>query len=250
MTSSSSVAGATPITPGERANRNRDVVVERHVGLAFFKAERLQLGVGKLVGQETETGSDARPTPIQNFDLMERHREYITRFGGFHVDRPCEGMDRIEIHVRHRVDSGIERELTVGRLLRFDFDDSAGGDRQDGRDRTAPAVVGVLSAQRVLDLHRGHRGHRGRRGLGGRRRFGCCAGSQSQREWDDDGPSGSRSARFHGQSPLNLDLSETIPLVSRANCNCRSYMDAAILIRQWNTFRCSRSRLGTAHERQ
>ena len=74
--------------------------------------------------------------------------------------------------------------------------------------------------------------------------------TMSQREWDDDGPSGSRSARFHGQSPLNLDLSETIPLVSRANCNCRSYMDAAILIRQWNTFRCSRSRLGTAHERQ
>ena len=70
------------------------------------------------------------------------------------VDRPREGMYRIEIERCHVAHLGFGRQLTVCRLLGVHFDHRTRGNPQHWRNRAAETVVCVLGRDDVVG--RGH----------------------------------------------------------------------------------------------
>ncbi len=75
---------------------------------------------------------------------MKRDCQHVAPLGSFDVDGPRQGMNRVEIQRCESLDTGLHRELSIGRLLRVDFYHRAGGHTENRRNSAAEAIVGLL----------------------------------------------------------------------------------------------------------
>ena len=116
----------------------------------------MERGIGKLIGQQAESGNVGGPSETRGDELSEGDLERIARLRALDVDGPAYGIDAAEVERRHVGGRRAVFEVPVASVQALEVDRLAGLAPQRRRKVAAPGEVMVLAVDRMVagDAHR------------------------------------------------------------------------------------------------
>src|SRR5919112_912547 len=98
--------------PEERLYGDDDVVLEERV-IPVGQVEDLEVGVGKILGQQPEAWQHGGPAPACRMDIHDLDRQYVSRFGISHRDGPRERVETVPVEASEHASVGVGPDLSV-----------------------------------------------------------------------------------------------------------------------------------------
>src|ERR1700722_9323676 len=115
----------------------------------------MERGIGKLIGQEAESGNICGPPETRGDKLSEGDLERVARLRALHVDWPGHGIDTAEVKRRHVGGRRAAFEMPVAGVQALEVDGLARLAPQRRREVAAPGEIMVLAMDRMVagDAH-------------------------------------------------------------------------------------------------
>ena len=114
-----------PHDSGKRSQRHLDACGELDPVRPGLDLPGLEVRLRELVRQQPEPREDPRPAPLPDLDLVQGHRQHVSRSGPLDVDRTGQRVDGVHADGGEVLCGRAGVELSVGGFLGKNLDDRA-----------------------------------------------------------------------------------------------------------------------------